>query len=55
MVHQAGRVPHDLLGHTADVDAGASHGTGLDNRDSGAVFSRTARVGNAAAAAAYDN
>ena len=50
MVGVTRRVPHDLLGHTAHVDAGAPKAPMLDYCDSCAVLCGTPGVCNTAAA-----
>ena len=47
-------IPHDLLGHAADIDARAAQRPVLDDAGARTVFCRTLRVREPAAAAAYD-
>ncbi len=54
-VRDGGRVPHDLLGHAADVDAGAAEAVILEQRDPRAMGTRSHRRGDTAAAAANDD
>ena len=49
---ETGAVPHDLLGHAADVDARATESSGLDQRALGTVACRAIGNGDASAAAA---
>ena len=49
------RVPHDLFRHATDIDAGAAQGAAFDDRGARAVFRRTLRVGESAAAASDDD
>src|SRR5690606_4797072 len=51
-VGDAGRVPHDLLRHAADVHAGAPEAVRFDQQHLRAVFRRAPRGRHAAAAAA---
>ena len=48
-------VPHDLLRHAADVDAGPAQPVRFDDRRLGAVLGGALRAGEAAAAAADDD
>ena len=48
-------IPHDLLRHAADVDAGAAQAVRFDHRGLGAVLGRALRAGESAAAAADDD
>lgn len=49
---QVGGVPHDFLGHTAIVDAGAADFVALDDHHRPAQFSRRFSNGQSTAAAA---
>ena len=55
LVRLVGGVPHDLLRHAADVDAGAAQGPGLDHRRFDAVLRGALRVCEATASAANDD
>ncbi len=54
VMQRLGGVPHDLLGHAADIDAGAAQGAVLDRRGTGTILGRTLRVREPAAAPADD-
>jgi len=54
MVHMAGGVPHDFLGHATNIDAGTAQRPGLDNRDSRTILGRAPRMGDATAATTND-
>jgi hypothetical protein len=54
-VRQFAGVPHDLLRHAADIDAGAAQAPHLDQQRAGAVLGRALGAGQSAAAAADDD
>ena len=54
LVRVVRRVPHQLLRHAADVDAGSAERARLDHGRFRTILGRALRVGQAAAAAADD-
>jgi len=53
-VRDLGGIPHNLLGYTADIDAGAPQPSGFHDGDLGTVFGSTLRGRKPAAAATND-